>query len=60
MDCEDIFLFILFYYTILITQTLTIELLEYDGFWFAVMFKAESSGSKFAVEVLVGAGSGGH
>ena len=38
--------------------TSTIKLLEYDGFWVAVMFEAESSGSKLAVEVLAEADRG--
>ena len=40
--------------------TSTIRLLEYDGFWVAVMFEAESSGSKLAVEVLAEADRGGY
>ena len=34
------------------------KLLEYHGFWVAVMFEAESSGSEFVVEVLAEAGRG--
>ena len=38
----------------------TIKLLEYEGFWVAVMFEAESSGSKFVVEVLAETDGGRH